>query len=75
MQCTNPESCKNKKTCNLFGNKFLSWLYSLNIEGVYCQVFGNSARWNVTSEELICLPTTKIAILGGWFDNRVSNNV
>ncbi|XP_023342114.1 uncharacterized protein LOC111711889 [Eurytemora carolleeae] len=37
--------------------------------GVYCQVFGNSARWNVTSEELICLPTTKIAILGGWFDN------
>jgi len=38
-------------------------------------VLGNSARWNVTSEELICLPATKIAILGGWFDYRVSNYV
>ncbi|XP_023326111.1 uncharacterized protein LOC111699621 [Eurytemora carolleeae] len=33
--------------------------------GVYCEIEGNSASWNITMEDLNCIPAFHIAVIGG----------
>jgi len=33
--------------------------------GVYCEIEGNSASWNITMEDMKCIPAFHIAVIGG----------